>query len=305
MRRARFAAALVALGLIGSTPALAQHIDLGDLVGKAKNARGALHTIGEAEEVKIGGNLAGLILGAAPLVNNPAEQRYVNAVGRWLSLHCERPGLPWKFGVIDTTDVNAFSAPGGYVLISQGLFDRLRNASELAAVLAHEIAHVVRKHHLKALQHGMGNALFGDVGQALTGGQGGLTGALTSGLINGGRGMFIRGLDKEDEFEADRLAVIIAARSGYSPYGMVGVLQTISAAPAQGAFAQMFATHPPAADRIERLGNAMGNRLDSLTGLVDDAQSFVDLRNMPPPPAPAPPPLPKTSPLLRKHPHSG
>ena len=304
MRRARFLAAILALGLLAPIPARAQFIDLGDLVGKAKNAHGALHTIGEEEEVKIGGNLAGLILGAAPLVQNPAEQHYVNAVGRWLSLHCERPGLPWKFGVIDSSDVNAFSAPGGYVLISQGLFDRLRNESELAAVLAHEIAHVVRKHHIKALQHSMGNALFGDVGRTVAGGQGGVTGQLTSGLINGGRNMFMRGLDKEDEFEADRMSVVIASRSGYSPYGMVGVLQTLSAAPAQGAFALMFATHPPAADRIERLGSAMGNRLDGLTGLVDDLQSFVDLRN-PPPPPPPPPPAPKPTPARRKRPHSG
>jgi predicted Zn-dependent protease len=302
--RWRLALVLLGLGLIVAAPARAQLIDLGDLVGKAKNAHGALHTIGEDEEIRIGGNLAGLILGAAPLVNNPAEQRYVNTVGRWLSLHCERAALPWKFAVIDTSDVNAFSAPGGYVLISQGLFDRLRNESELAAVLSHEIAHVVRKHHLKALQHAMGNALFGDVGHALTGGQGGLTGALSAGLINGGRTMFMRGLDKEDEFEADRMAVIIAARSGYSPYGMVGVLQTLGAAPQQGAFALMFATHPPANDRLDRLDKAMGNRLDSLTGLVDDLQSFVDLRNPPPLPPPAPA-APKPVPQRRKRPHAG
>lgn len=298
MKLARIACALVALCVIAPSPARAQFIDLGDLVGKAKNAHGALHTIGEDEEIRIGGGLAGLILGAASLVNNPAEQRYVNEVGRWLALHSERPALPWKFGVIDSSDVNAFSAPGGYVLISQGLFDRLRNESELAAVLGHEISHVVRKHQLKALQHSMGNALLGDVGKTATGGQGGLTGTLTSGLINSGRTMFMRGLDKEDEFEADRMGAVIAARSGYSPYGMVGVLQTLSAAPTDGAFALMFATHPPPTERIERLGNAMGTRLDGLTGVVDDLPSFVALRNPPPPP---PPPAPaKVSPARRK-----
>jgi len=303
VRWARIACALVALCMIAPSPARAQFIDLGDLVGKAKNAHGALHTIGEDEEIRIGGGLAGLILGAAPLVNNPAEQRYVNEVGRWLALHSERPALPWKFGVIDSSDVNAFSAPGGYVLISQGLFDRLRNESELAAVLGHEISHVVRKHQIKALQKSMGNALLGDVGRTATGGQGGLTGTLTSGLINSGRTMFMRGLDKEDEFEADRMGVVIAARSGYSPYGLVGVLQTLSAAPTTGAFALMFATHPPATDRIERLGSAMGTRLDGLTGVVDDLPSFVALRNPPPPPPPPPAPA-KASPARRKRAHS-
>ncbi len=286
LARLRFtiALAVIAFGAIGTTPANAQFPGLDGMMGKfktVKNAHDALRSIGEPEEIEIGGNLAGLILGAAPLVNNPAEQHYVNRVGRWLSLHCERPDLPWKFGVIDSSDVNAFSTPGGYVLITQGLFDRMRNESELAGVLAHEISHVVRKHHLKALQHSLGNSVLGDIGQSFASNQGGLSGQLTSKLINNGRELFIRGLDKEDEYEADRMGVVIATRSGYSPYGLVGVLQTLSAAPTDGAFALMYATHPSASDRIVRLDSAMGTRFDGMTGLVDDLPSFVALRNPP------------------------
>ena len=97
----------------------------------------------------------------------------------------------------------------------------------------------------------------------------------------------MRGLDKDDEYEADRMGVVIAARSGYSAYGLVGALQTLSAAPTDGGFALMFKTHPTPVDRIERLGSAMGTRLDGLTGLVDDLPSFVQLRNPVSQPAPA------------------
>jgi len=290
-RRSAFAVgvAIIALGVMTPSTAQAQFSGFDGLLGKvktAKNAHDALRSIPEDEEIKIGGNLAAMILGAAPLANNPAEQRYVNRLGRWLALHCERPGLPWKFGVIDSTDVNAFSTPGGYVLISQGLFDRTRNESELAGVLAHEISHVVRKHHLKALQRSMGNSVLGDIGQSFASSQGSLSGELTSKLINNGKELFIRGLDKNDEYEADRMGVVIAARSGYSPYGLVGVLQTLSAAPTNGAFALMYATHPSATDRIERLDSAMGTRFEGMTGLTDDLPSFVALRNPPPPPLP-------------------
>ena len=67
----------------------------------------------EADEIKIGRQIAGNLLGAAPLVKNPALQGYVNRVGRWVASASERPDLKWTFGVIESNDVNAFAAPGG------------------------------------------------------------------------------------------------------------------------------------------------------------------------------------------------
>ncbi len=289
----------VPLAGIAPSPANAQ-FDINGILGKAKtakNAGDALRTIGEEEEIKIGGELAGIILGAAPLVSNPAQQHYVNRLGRWLAQHSERANLPWKFGIIDSNDVNAFSTPGGYVLITRGMFQQMRNESELAGVLAHEIAHAVKKHHLAALQKSMGSSALGDVGRYYASSKGGFAGAVTSQLVASGKDLFIRGLDKEDEYEADRMGVVIAARSGYSPYGLVGVLQTLSAAPTDGGFALMFKTHPTPVSRIERLDSVMGTRLDGMTGLVDDLPRFAPMQTSAPPappePAPAPAPVPK------------
>lgn len=284
-------AAAFAVGVATAVPAQAQFgsINIGDIVNRAKTAKkvgDSLREIKEPEEIKMGGDLAAMLLGAAPLVPNPAEQQYVNRLGTWLAQHSERPNLPWKFGVVDTDDFNAFSTPGGHVLISQGLFDRMRNESELAGVLAHEIAHVVQKHHLKALQNSLRSSALGDMNSYFNSG-GGLTSQFTKVLLDSGKEMFVRGLDKEDEYEADRMGVVIAARSGYSPYGLAGVLQTLAAAPQDKGFALMFKTHPLPADRLERLDGAMGTQLDSLPGLVDDLPSFAALR-APPPAAPAP-----------------
>ncbi|MGZ3249088.1 MAG: M48 family metallopeptidase [Croceibacterium sp.] len=279
---------LVAAALcLPTAPVQAQFGGLGNIFDKAQKAKkvgDSMREIGPEEEIKIGNDLASMILGAAPLVDNPAEQHYLNRLGKWLAQHTDRPDLPWKFGIIDTQDVNAFSTPGGYVLISRGLFERVRNESELAGVLAHEIAHVVQKHHLHALQNEMRTSAVADVGGSMVG-SGGVTGFLTEQVIKAGKTLYTRGLDKGDEYEADRMGVVIAARSGYSPYGLVGVLQTMSAEQDQKGMALMMKTHPNPVDRMDRLGKAMGTRLDGLTPVADDLPSFVALRNPPPPAA--------------------
>ena len=287
---------LALLLLLGAAPAAAQFPNFGSLMKGAeslKKGADAARPIGEPEEVEIGGQLAATLLGAAPLVPDPALQAYVNKVGTWLAMQSERPGLPWKFGVIASDDFNAFATPGGHILITKGLFDRMRNESELAGTLAHEIAHVVRKHQLKALQ----SALSTEALQGMASAAGSMTGNAvlnnTAAVVKGGKDLFLRGLDKEDEFEADRMGAVIAARAGYSPYGLVGVLQTLSAAPTDGGFALLFKTHPTPVSRLERLGGAMGTKLDALSNAADDTPGFVKLRN-PPPPAPvAPPAKPK------------
>ncbi|HEX5477114.1 MAG TPA: M48 family metallopeptidase [Burkholderiales bacterium] len=272
--------------VVATTPAQAQFGGLGGIFDKAQKAKkvgDSMREIGPEEEEKIGGDLASMILGAAPLVDNDAEQHYVNRVGMWLAMHTDRADLPWHFGIVDTDDVNAFSTPGGYVFITRGLFERFRNESELAGVLAHEIAHVVQKHHLHALQNEMRTSAVADAGSSVVG-SGGVTGFLTDQVIKAGKTLYTRGLDKNDEYEADRMGVVIAARAGYSPYGLVGVHQTLSAEQDQKGLALMMKTHPNPADRIERLDKAMGTKLDGLTPVADDLPSFEALRNPPPPP---------------------
>ena len=112
----------------------------------------ALTGFSQEEEVAIGRQAAGNILGAAPLVKDAKLQQYVNRVGRWIASQSERPDLDWHFGVIESNDLNAFAAPGGYIFVTKGLYRSLQSESELAGVLAHEVGHVIKKHHLKILQ---------------------------------------------------------------------------------------------------------------------------------------------------------
>lgn len=246
--------------------------DLGDLEKKLKTelpvnpkvleAAKELKGPDESEEIAIGRQIAGNLLGAAPLVKDAKLQKYVNQVGMWVASQSERPDLPWHFGVIQTNDVNAFAAPGGYVFVTLGLYRLLQNEADLAGVLGHEIGHVIRKHHLKLLQQ---SKLVDLGGKAL---------AKQSGsdkvqqLIGSGAEIVARSLDKDAEFEADRIGVVLATRAGYDAYGLPSVLQQIGHISSdQSSVALLFKTHPLPDDRLAKLDGAMGERFDKVKGL--------------------------------------
>ena len=276
-------------------------VDLGTLFNKANemNLGGLIQqqievsNVDTSREVEIGQRFAATLLGGAPLVNNPGVQGYVNELGSWLALQAERPDLTFHFGVLDTPTVNAFATPGGYIFITRGLLERLNNETELAGVLSHEIAHVVARHHLAAAQKQANLDFAGAVlGQALAGKE---NEALLTQLSGVARNLYSRGLDKQDEFEADRMGVVIAARAGYDPYGLPVVLQTLeSLDPGDDALTLMFKTHPTPADRLTRLLNVM-MPLDRYAGASDLNADFDQVLAT----LTAPPSGPQGDPLVR------
>ncbi|MBI5437568.1 MAG: M48 family metalloprotease [Nitrosomonadales bacterium] len=209
--------------------------------------------------VTIAAILAGI---AAPLVKDAKLQKYINNVGRWVADQSERPDLVWHFGAIESKDVNAFAAPGGYIFVTRGLYQMLQSEAELAGVLAHEIGHVIRQHHMKILQQGK----LLDLGsQLLAKNIGGND--KVQGLIGSGAEIVSRSLDKDAEFEADRIAVVLATRAGYDSFGLPAVLQQIGHfAKEDGDVALLFKTHPHPDDRLGKLGTAMGDRFDTVKG---------------------------------------
>ncbi|MBI4937369.1 MAG: M48 family metalloprotease [Nitrosomonadales bacterium] len=234
----------------------------------------ATEDISEPREIELGGGIAGNLLGAAPLLDDRRVQRYVNHVGRWLALQTERPDLPWQFGVLDDNDINAFAVPGGYVFITRGLLASMKSEAELAGVLAHEISHVLRKHHLQAIKKGARAGLVAELAdKALQ--QGGADPALNK-LVSAGTEIYARGLDKNDEFEADRMGVVIAARGGYDPYGLPAVLQTLHGMnPQDSSLALLFKTHPALGERLDLLDNLMPGQFDDFEAQPSLAPRFM------------------------------
>jgi len=237
------------LGKILENSGDARTTKLGNILTTTHKAFGEMS---DEQEREVGAQAAAVLLEAAPPLDNDGVQRYVNRVGNWVALQGERPNLQWRFAVLDDNDINAFAAPGGYVFITKGLLMRMQSEAELAGVLAHETVHVLRKHHLAAVQKGARMDLASLVaGEAVRDDQ---RRAQMEKITGGFKELYSRGLDKEDEHEADRMGVVIAARAGYDPYGLPAVLQMLGAMnPKDGALAFMFKTHPAPALRIERL----------------------------------------------------
>ena len=272
--RATITGVLLALAA-ASAPAAAQfRFDLNRIIDTARNLGKASTEMSEPQEFEIGKQYAAVLLGAAPLVADPEVQRYVNTLGRWVALHAERPALAWHFGVLDSDNVNAFATPGGIVFITKSLLARMRSEAELANVLAHEIAHVVKKHHLAAIRKGAGmQAGMNILGDFLA--QSGRNPEITRRLVSGMKEVMLRGLDKDDELEADRMGVVIAARSGYDPYGLPAVLLTLAAMnPQDSGLALLFATHPAPGARLDALDAAMGTQLERYAGSAKGSEEF-------------------------------
>jgi predicted Zn-dependent protease len=263
--------------LLGATlPAIA--FDFGSIDWKkaaetVQKVQKARTDIDEPQEIVLGDGIASNLLGAAPLLDNAAVQRYVNRIGRWLASQSERPDLPWLFGVLDDSDVNAFSTPGGNVFITKGLLAQMNSEAELAGVLAHEIAHVVRRHHVLAIKKGAQAELLTDLANDAIRQKGG--DPKLAKLVSAGTEVYARGLDKNDEYEADRMGVVIAARGGYDPYGLPAVLQTLqSLNPSDSSLALMFKTHPALGDRLELLDEEMSDQFAGLENQPDLADRF-------------------------------
>lgn len=260
--------ACLALALAVPLPAAA--LDLGDLIDLGNKLKKATGKVSTEEEIEMGGNLMSGLLGAAPLVDDPALQRYVNDVGHWVASQSKRRDLPWTFGVIDSDGINAFAAPGGFVVLTRGLFELLENEAQLAGVLAHEIGHVVRKHHLKALQKTMKRDFIASLAVAAVDDD--KDRQRLQKLVNAGVQLYATGLDRDYEYDADLRGVVLAARAGYDPYALLDVLNTIdSIDPEASALAVFMKTHPPLDQRLLRLADDMDGRLDKYaTGRTND-----------------------------------
>ncbi|HSW84920.1 MAG TPA: M48 family metalloprotease [Usitatibacter sp.] len=248
-------------------PALA--IDFGKIIDIGRQAvqQPSAKEFSQEDEIALGQAATASFLGASPLHPDASLQRYVNRVGKWVALHSDRSDLPWTFSVIDTETINAFALPGGSIIVSSGLLKRLGSESELAGVLAHEIAHVVKKHQLTAIQSGMQADFWKNVGTSVAADHvrigGGAVGSTVGNIAKpyildaAGNlikdGFFLRPLDRGLESEADQLAIVLATRAGYDPYGLVGALQMLAQYKGGGDAASIFSTHPSATDRIAEL----------------------------------------------------
>lgn len=203
-------------------------------------------SISQREELELGRQYSAEINRQLPIVEDAAVNRYINLLGNQIASHGSRK-IGYTFYVVNTDQVNAFALPGGYVYINRGLIEQTSNLSELAGVLAHEIAHVEERHSVEQIERVQRANLGGALASILLGG-----GGLAQAGINIVGTAILAGHSREAEREADEVAITLLVNSGIDPNGLVTFFKKLldERQRRPSAFEQWFSTHPLTEERI-------------------------------------------------------
>lgn len=255
---ALFAAGLLGSGCIGSSFNLATQ-------------REEYTITSDAKEAALGRKIAKQVREELPAVADEALQQKVRVIGERIVAVCDRRDLVYEFEVVQDEDVNAFSLPGGYVFINEGLTKKAESDDELAGVIAHEVAHVTARHSVKRYESSLGAQLAQLA-----------TLAARQGEAARGVGIALQAAQlahsRQAELEADRLAVKYLQAAGFDPKAMLTFLERLREADRdkprylpRGVTRPYYAlTHPYVPQRIRAVKEA-------LFGVAD----YIDYLNTP------------------------
>ena len=205
-------------------------------------------------EIEYGRLLAHQIVKKYPLLEDDKANLYVNKVGKSVALFAGRADIEYYFAILDTDSINAFATPGGYIFITKGAIMLMKNESELAGVLAHEIGHVNCKHIMKELPPPRETGSFVDRAASLLVARGAVVSSAFSEVVNkAALLLFSKGYKRKDEFEADKYALYYTAETGYYPKGLVDFIKRVMKYKSKNSTAVVYNTHPSSKDRIDAL----------------------------------------------------
>jgi predicted Zn-dependent protease len=275
MNQKRFLAVLLALGLL--IPVLFCGCEgmpeVGTEIGKAAGVidddqadsilRGATavqkswQDLTPEQEYYIGRAVAAQVFQTYPPLDRPEANTYLNLLGQSLAIFSDRPETfgGYHFLLLDSNEINAFAAPGGLILVTRGMVQCCQSEDELAAVLAHEICHVEKKHGLSAIKQGrltsaftiiaaesakqMGSEELASLTQEFEGSVGDVVMTLTT-----------SGYSRKQERSADAAAVDVLRRAGYPETAIITMLQRMDQRLGNAGGPGFAKTHPSAQDRI-------------------------------------------------------
>lgn len=179
-------------------------------------------------EVTFGREIAARIMGRYKPYENEDLLKYVNLVGLSLAKNTNRPELDFHFMVLDTSEVNAYAAPGGYVFVTSGALALMQDEAELAGVLAHEIGHVTEMHVVKELKiKGIDDTSTAALARLVGGGTESAKAAFGQAVDKGLEMIFNDTYKREDEMQADRVSVMVTTLSGYDASALAHYLGRI------------------------------------------------------------------------------
>jgi predicted Zn-dependent protease len=269
------AVALAAALLLGTaaTASVGEQLgSLGKLGGAVKKANEVRDLeVTDAEEQQLGASVSEKIRTRYGVVQDVAVHRYVALVGGALAAASPRPGLSWNFIVLDTDGVNAFAAPGGYVHITRGALALIRDESELAGVLGHEIVHITEKHTIKSMQKSQ--AVQMGASETLSSSPELLERAVTATYDN----IVEKGFGREEENDSDEKGLALSNRIGYAPGGLGAFLTRLKDRNKDSQEKRgLFASHPEMQSRLDNLKKEIAaKKMASTATLADRYQKFI------------------------------
>jgi predicted Zn-dependent protease len=223
-------------------------------------AANAIQLLSVADEITIGKQAQAKVRKETPRVTDSRTVAYVSEIGRKLASHAIGERYPYSFSIADYREINAFALPGGPVWVNRGGIQTARTESQLAGILAHEIAHISQRHAAQQLSNVMvtnlGLSLFG----ALLGNAGGAVAANIAARYVAS-GAFLK-FSRDDEQDADRAGVGIMKRAGWDPHGMIELMESIREQEKRdhGSVEIFFSNHPSTKDRLELLADIVPAR---------------------------------------------
>jgi predicted Zn-dependent protease len=211
-----------------------------------------------SQEYYIGRSVSAMVLAQYKPLNDEKANEYLNVLGSVLSKVSDKPQTfgGYHFLIMETDEVNAFAAPGGFILVSRGLINCCNNEDELAAVLAHEVAHIQHGHALQSIQKGRVTGaltiLAAESAKSLGGEQLAELTTMFEGSLNDIIGTMVNsGYSRKFETQADSSAVTILRRAGYNPSGLKNMLQVMETKLKTGEPKGFGKTHPDPVVRIK------------------------------------------------------
>jgi predicted Zn-dependent protease len=230
------------------------------------------------EEYYIGRAVAARLLGIYRPAENQAVVGYLNEIGITVAQASSAPETfgGWHFILLDSDEVNAFAAPGGFIFITRGLYQSCKTEEQLAAVISHEVGHVTLRHGLAAIKTSRLTEAFAIIGTETVKE---FTGANLAKITEAFAGtvddiidqMVSLGYSRVQENAADAEAARIAYRAGYNPAGLAEFLRTLQLRSAPADKKGFFSSHPPAADRLKKVEALLAE--EELAGTTDPART--------------------------------
>ena len=267
----------VACALLGiaAAPASAQSLKerlkkAAEVAGQVAASAGTLLPIDAQKESEIGRGIAATVAGRYKVSEDSLLNEYVNLVGLVVAGEAPRTDIAYRFAVLETPDVNAFAAPGGYIFVTRGSLDLIESEAELAGVLAHELGHVNRRHVIEQIRKA-------DVLRELRA-KSGIEGKDLDIVVGEGSNVLFTGLSRGDEEEADSLALEYVASAGYAPTGLQSFVARLGEKSSETRLTELMSTHPRPEERLRTIQRIITRLGPSGEVLSERYRQFVPLK---------------------------